>query len=176
MENLIKGKKGAIEDIILIIVTMFTLAIVMLVGIWLSNTFNSSIAPTFYNMSNISTVGFTSVNNIANNMFNYMYLAVFFVFVILLVISAFMTPTHPIFFAFSIILFIVLMIASVVLSNVYESITAVPAFSAAAAHLAIPNFLIGHLPLITAVIGVLLAIIIYSRSGFGAGGEAAVTR
>ena len=68
------------------------------------------------------------------------------------------------------------MIASVVLSNVYESITAVPAFSAAAAHLAIPNFLIGHLPLITAVIGVLLAIIIYSRSGFGAGGEAAVTR
>jgi len=167
------NKKGAIEDIIFIIVTLFGLSIMMILGVYLANTFSDKVAPAFGNISANSTIGFTAVTNIANNMFNYMYLAIFFVFVILMVISAFMTPTHPIFFAFTIVLFIFLMIASVVLSNVYEAISTVPQFATAVSHLAIPNMIMSNLPLITVIIGVLLAIVLYSRSGFGSSETAA---
>lgn len=169
------NKKGAIEDVLFIVISLFTLAIVLLIGVWLANTFNTSVAPTFGNLSANSTIGFTKVNEIANNTFNYIYLIVFFLFLILLIISSFMTPTHPIFFIFSIVLFVGLLIASVIMSNLYESLSAVPAFATAASRLTIPAYIMANLPLITAAIGVLLSIIIYSRTS-NPYGEGAVTR
>lgn len=166
------NKKGAIEDIVLIMVTLFGLAIVLLIGVYLANTFNTTVSPVFGNQSVNSTIGFQKVNDIANSTFNYIYLIVFMLFLILLIITAFMTPTHPIFFVLFIILFLFMILASVILSNVYDSISGTAIFATAVTKLPIQDLIMSNLPLVTAIVGVVLAIIIFSRSGISGGSAA----
>ena len=170
------NKKGAIEDIVLVMVSLFGLAVVMILAVYLANTFNTSVSPVFGNQSANSTIGFSKVNDIANTTFNYIYLMIFVVLLVAMIISAFLTPTHPIFFVFFIILFIVLMVASVVLSNAYESLAAAPVFATAVSKLAIPNLILSRLPLVTAVVGAILAVILFSRSSNPLGSDGVSTR
>jgi len=167
------NKKGSMEDSIFIIVLLFFTAIFFLFVYILNSAISTAAIPAFENVSAGSSVGMVTVNSIMDNTLNYIYLAVFFGLIISLMITAFLTPTHPIFFVFAIIIFIAMMIVSVALSNAYSAITAVPTFSTAVSHLPIIDFLMTNLPLVSIVIGVLGAIIIFSRSGTaGFGGQA----
>lgn len=167
------NKRGSIEDTIFIVILLFITALVFLFAYVINFAISGAAAPAFENMSAGSSVGFTAVNSIFDNTLNYIYLAVFFGLVISIIVTSFLTPTHPIFFVFAIFLFIVLMIVSVALSNAYSAITASSTFSSAVSHMPIMDYIMTHLPLVAIVIGVLAAIIIFSRSGQPAfGGQA----
>lgn len=170
---LITNKRGSIEDVVFITILLFITALVFLFAFVINSAISTGAAPAFENVSVGSSIGFTAVNGIFDNTLNYVYLAVFFGLVISLIITAFLTPTHPIFFIFAIIIFMALMIVSVVLSNIYSTITASSVFTSAVSHLPIMDYLMANLPLVAIVIGVLGAIIIFSRSGQqGMGGTA----
>jgi len=159
------NKKGSIEDSILIIILLFITALVFVFAYIINFAISSVAAPAFENVSAGSSIGFTTVNSIFENTLNYVYLAVFFGLIISLIVTSFMTPTHPIFYVFAIIIFIALVIVAVVLSNAYELITSSATFTAAVNDLPIMNYLMLNLPLVAIVIGVLAAIIIFSRAG-----------
>ena len=164
------NKKGSIEDSIFVIILLFIVAIFLIIMYVVSGAISAAAIPAFENVSAGSSVGMVSVNNIFDNTMNYVYLAIFFGLIISLVVTSFLTPTHPIFFIFAILIFIGLMIASVALSNIYEAMTSSATFTAAVAHMPIMDYIMLHLPLIAIVIGVLSAIIIYSRAGSPSGG------
>jgi len=166
-------KRGSIEDSVFIVILLFITALVFIFAFVINNAISSAAAPAFENASAGSSIGFTVVDGIFDNTLNYIYLAVFFGLVISLVVTAFLTPTHPIFFIFAIFVFIALMIVSVALSNMYSAITASATFTSATSHMPILDYIMTHLPLVAIVIGVLAAIIIFSRSGQpGFGGQA----
>ena len=164
------NKKGAIEDVVLIAILLFVTAIVFLFAFFLQDTIASNISPAFENITANSSIGITAVTGIFHNTLNYVYLAAFMALLIALCITAFMTPTHPIFYVFSVIIFIALMIVSVIMSNVYESVSGITELATAKATLTIPDYIMGHLPLISIAIGVLLAVILFSRSQQGGAG------
>jgi len=164
------NKKGSIEDSIFIVVLLFITALVFLFAYVINSTISTAAIPAFENVSAGSSIGFTTVNSIFDNTINYVYLAVFFGLIISLVITSFLTPTHPIFYIFAVIIFIALMIVSVALSNMYEAITANPTFSSAVAHMPIMDYIMLHLPMIAIVIGIIAAIIVFSRAGGPQGG------
>jgi len=167
------NRKGSIEDSVYIVILLFITALVFLFAYVINGAISSAAAPAFENVSAGSSIGFTVVNSIFDNTINYVYLAVFFGLIISLVVTSFLTPTHPIFLIFAIFVFIALMIVSVALSNAYSVITASSTFTAATSHMPIMDYIMTHLPLIAIVIGVLAAIIIFSRSGQGSfGGQA----
>ena len=159
------NKKGSIEDSILIVILLFITAIIFVFAYVINGAISSAAAPAFESVAAGSSVGLTTVDAIFDTTINYVYLAVFFGLIISLVVTSFLTPTHPIFYIFAIIIFIALMIVSVVLSNAYEMITSSSTFTSAVNHMPIMDYLMLHLPTIAIVIGVLGAIIIFSRAG-----------
>jgi len=164
------NKNGSIEDSIFIIILLFITALFFLFAFILNNAISTAAAPAFENVSAGSSIGLTIVDSIFDNTINYVYLAVFFGLIISLIITSFLTPTHPIFYVFAILIFFVLVIVAVVLSNTYEMITASSTFTSAVSHLPIMNYIMLNLPLIAVVIGILAAIIIFSRAGNPQGG------
>ena len=159
------NKKGSVEDSIFIIILLFITALVFVFAYVINGAISTAAIPAFENASAGSSVGFVAVNSIFDNIMNYFYLAVFFGLVISLIVSSFLTPTHPIFFVFALILFIALMIVSVALSNAYQLITSGSTFVDAKNAMPIMDYIMNNLPLVAIVIGVLGAIIIFSRTG-----------
>jgi len=167
------NKRGSIEDSILIVILLFITALVFVFAYVINGAISTAAIPAFENISAGSSVGFVAVNGIFDNTMNYIFLAVFFGLLISLIITSFLTPTHPIFFIFAIIIFIALVLVSVVLSNAYEAITSSATFTSAVSHMPIMDYIMLHLPLIAIVVGILAAIIIFSRAGQpGFGGQA----
>jgi len=164
------GKKASIEDSIFIVILLFFAAILFIFAFMINSAISSSAIPAFESISPGISAPFTTVNNIFNNTIDYVYLALFFGLVIPLIITSFLTPTHPVFYVLAIIIFIVLVFVSVVLSNAYEAIASLPVFNSAVSHMPILNYLMSNLPLISIIIGVIAAIIIFSRAG-EAGGQ-----
>lgn len=160
-----KNKRGSIEDSIYIVIFLFITALVFLFAFVINNAISTTAAPAFEAVAAGSSIGMTTVDSIFDHTINYVYLAVFFGLLISLIVTAFLTPTHPIFYLFAILIFIGLMLVSVVMSNMYEAITADATFTSAVTAMPIMDYIMLHLPLIAIVIGIIAAIIVYSRAG-----------
>lgn len=159
------NKRGSIEDSIFIVILLFITALVFIFAYVINNAISTGAAPAFENISAGSSIGFTVVDSIFEHTINYVYLAFFFGLIISLIITAFLTPTHPVFYLLSIIIFIALVLVSSIMSNMYESITSSATFTNAVHALPIMDYIMLHLPLISIVIGIIAAIIIFSRAG-----------
>jgi hypothetical protein len=96
-----------------------------------------------------------------------MYLALFFGLLIGLMITAYLTPTHPIFFPVAIIMLIGLVVVSAIISNTYSAIANIDVLQTSNATLNIIGFIMDKFPIIIAVIGIIAMVILFSRSNFG---------
>jgi len=171
MKPLLNSKKGSIQDVFLIGVLLFISAIFFVIIFIVQNKIDTAMSPALENVSVGSSIGITTVSNVFNNSLNYLYLAVFFALLIGALIMAYMTPTHPIFYVLAIILFIGLMIISVVLSNAWQTIAAANADTVnAVSHLSYANYIMNNLPIVSLVIGLLMAVILFARSSGGGSG------
>jgi len=172
MRKLLKDKRGS-EDVFLVVIFLFIAAVFLLFAFYLNSQITATASPVFESLVSGSSAPMTAVSSIFTGTINYVFLALFFGLLVSLLITSFMTPTHPVFFILSIILFIGLIVVSVILSNSYETIANLPQFATADSVLSIPHFIMGHLPMISLAVGILAAIIIYSRSNMGFGGGTA---
>ena len=162
-------KKGSVQDVFLIIIMLLVFAIFFVIMMIVQSHIDAAASPAFENVSAGSSIGITTVSSIFNNSLNYMYLAVFFALIIGTLIMAYMTPTHPIFYLLAIILFVGLMIISVVISNTWQSFAnASPEiYNTVTGHLTFADYILNNLPIVSLVIGVLVAIVLFARSGSG---------
>jgi hypothetical protein len=144
---------------------LLVFAIFFVVIMIVQDKINTAASPAFENVSAGSSIGITTVSSIFNNTLNYMYLAVFFALIIGTFIMAYMTPTHPIFYLLAIILFIGLMLVSVVISNTWQVFSTANAdIVTQVGHLSFADYILKNLPLVSIVIGVLVAIVLFARS------------
>jgi len=172
MKSLLKNKGGSIEDVFLIVCLLFLTAVVFIFAYVIQGKIDTAMSPVFEAEAPGSSIGITTVTSIFDNSLNYIYLAAFFGLLIATCIMAFMTPTHPIFYVLAVLMFMGLMVVSVIISNVWGEISTANAdLTAATAVLTIPDYIMSNLPLIAIAIGVLIAIILFSRTG---GSEATV--
>lgn len=168
MKSLMKSKKGSVEDVVLIVFLLFLTAVVFIFVFVLQDKIDTAISPVFEAQATGSSIGITTVSDIFDTSLNYIYLAAFFALMIATAVMAFMTPTHPIFYVFAIITFVGMMIVSAVISNTWASISTANADLVSATNtLTIPNYIMSNLPLISIVIGVIIAIILFSRTNSG---------
>lgn len=79
------------------------------------------------------------------------------------VIGAFAIRSHPIFYFVTIILLFIIGVINIILKDTYFAITSNPAFSGAASQFIFGTWFMTQFPFIMAVIGILIAIITYSR-------------
>lgn len=158
---MIKGKRGAIWDLFLIMVLLLFGSIMLMVthNIWYS------VAPEIEHKLNDSTVNatYTNIERTVDNL-DTIALAGFIIMIILMLILAFTVDFHPIFFFLFILLLVISVIVAVPISNTYQTIAATSQLSAAAASMPMQDWILSNLPFIIALIGFMMLIVMYGKS------------
>lgn len=167
-----KGKRGAMADVIFIMISLFTLAVFLLFMLFMQGQVFGSLAPAFENVTAGSSAPLTTLTTIFTSSFNYLYLAFFFSLLIGLIVTAYLTPTHPVFFPVAVILLIALVMVSGIISNIYTSISGTSALTSTNTSLSIVAWFMSNLPIIITVVGVIAMIVLFSKSAFTGGGFA----
>lgn len=154
------NKKGSIEDILWISVTLLTLSFFILIGFKISNEFNTKIQASDI----FEEQGKTAMNQI-NNMYpgvidkSFLMLAVGLAIVAL--ILAALVRVHPIFLIAFLIALGFLIFFAAIFADIYHEMAASEQFVDVAEQLTMINKIMLSLPFIVGIFGGLLAIIMY---------------
>lgn len=154
------NKKGSIVDVAIIPATLFLLALLFIFFYRIQTDVNTEIqaSPHFNNFTkDFSNQTVSYYPNIFNNSFMLIALGL----AIASFIFAALVRVHPIFIIFYIIGLIIVVVLSSVFSNAYETLANNPQLSTLATNMTHVNYIMRYLPLLVAIIGSILAIIMY---------------
>jgi len=160
MRRIKQNKKGSVQDLLLIGISLFVLSLVVLICFRISTSLNTE----FQANDNIDSYGKAAHQQITN-----MYPGIIdnsFIFVtVILSIGALMLAAlvrvHPIFLPIYIIAWIFVMFMCSIFSNAYQEMAANPDLSALATQMTFMNQVMTTLPFIIGIVGALLAIVMY---------------
>jgi len=167
-----KNKKGdAVLDTTSIMVVVFVFAFLVIVvytGFMsaqddMIDTLNDSSNPT----SNMSVQIVQSIGVEFPQVFDSALLIIFIGLWIFALVSAYFIDSHPLFFIFSIILIVFVLIAAMIINNVGEDLLSDSELSGSVAHFPISNFLISHLFVVMLVVAFSVVLILYGKRRMG---------
>ena len=155
--NLGLNRKGNVFDIIYIMIVLFLIAVVTLVGIKVYDAWDESNTITS-DTGNIIMQKADMTLTTLDGVFAFIIVMLF----ILVLISAFLINTHPVFFIVTLIMLIIALIIGAAFSNIFETLTG-DSLSGEAERLPIISELMGNLPFIVLVIIVAVAVVLYAK-------------
>jgi len=155
-----KNKKGSIQDVLYLGVIILFAAVVILIGYKIANVFDTNIQantdmPAEGKTASTKLVGYypTVIDN------SFLFLVIGMSIVTLLMAS--LVRVHPIFLVFFIIGLVFIIFLCGMFTNIYETMASDPLLSTEAAGLSKIGFIVGKLPFIIGIFGVVLMIIMY---------------
>lgn len=89
---------------------------------------------------------------------------VFFGLWIAVLVASFQIDTHPIFFAISLILLVAICVATVMISNFYQTLFADDSFVGLTSYFPMTNWLAEHLLIIVVAIGLSIMLVLYAKT------------
>ena len=98
-------------------------------------------------------------------MFDYLFPMIIIGLIIMLMVSASMMNSHPVFFVVSIVILGVAILLGVIFSNTYQQITEDANFGATSADFPITNVFMKYLPVVISIIIIATFIILFTKSG-----------
>ncbi len=163
MRNMFKHrakKKGSIQDVMFILVTLVVLACATLLSYRMMDSVNTKLQE-----SSLITVDGKAASDKLNNMYSGVIDQGFLLLFVGLCIGAMALATmvriHPIFFLFFIILVPILIVLGGVFSNMFQKMADNPQNSALADKLTGISYIMEFLPFIIGVVGFIISIIMY---------------
>ncbi len=149
--------KGSILDFLFIFIFLLIFAISTIVG--------SVILSNYADMSSNLGVSNISISQAQTTIANLDYVFIFITFgmAIAVVVGAFMIRTHPVFFVISLFGLLFIILISGQLANVYLEFAQNAQLISTAANYPYMELIFQNLPLITAVFGIIVAIVAYSK-------------
>jgi len=160
MRRIKQNKKGSVQDLLLIGVSLFVLSLVVLICFRISTSLNTE----FQANDDIDSYGKAAHQQITNMYPGIIDNSFIFVTVILSIgalILAALVRVHPIFLPIYIIAWIFVIFMCSIFSNAYQEMAANPDLSALAAQMTFMNQIMTTLPFIVGIVGALLAIVMY---------------
>jgi hypothetical protein len=155
--------KGTILDLPVIVIMLFALGVSIFFGYKLLLEFISG-TEGYLNPSNIALL---ERGKTAMQVFNYGFLFITVGFGIGAIIGAFMLDTHPIFLPFSIMMFIIFLFITAQFTNVFYEIASLVEFTAVTDAFPVIVTVFKNLPLILAVFGVIMLIVMFGKWRLG---------
>lgn len=156
------NKKGSIQEILFMAIFLFVLAIIIIVGAKIGTDFNKE-----FQSKDISTQAKETIQNNTDkysNVFDYIYLTVFVVFALGIMVSVFLLDTHPVLFWIAIILLAFALIPLVIINNAFSDFVTNSNIEAEYVNFTIMDFLFNDYVLTFAVIGIIIIVLLYSRT------------
>lgn len=155
-----QSKKGSVQDLLYIGITLFVFALVILICFRISTSLNTE----FQASDQIDSKGKAAHQQITNMYPGIIDNSFIFVTVILSIgalIMAALVRVHPIFLPIYIIAWIFVIFMCAIFSNAYQEMAANPDLSALATQMTFMNQVMTTLPFIIGIVGALLAIVMY---------------
>lgn len=151
----LRHKRGSLEDVLLLTILSFMLAIGGLFAIMIFKNINTNLQA----QAGISTEAKSMLNvmdtrlpKVIDGAFIFFYVC----FVLVGLFLAFQIPTNPAFFPISVIYFVLLTFISKIFSVIYARMAATSTMSTAAATLSITPYVFDKLPLFSFIFGILI--------------------
>jgi hypothetical protein len=174
LRNKFKSKKGAIElaDSFYVVVYLFAAALFIFILFYAFQQMKTPMADALGNSTDFSDSGI-DINSIYSqttggvSLFNTLFPFLLFGLIAMVVVSAFFIDSHPIFFFVSFIILGIVILISVVFSNIYQTITEDAAFGDTETNFSIMNLFMKKLPYIAAIIIFITVIILWGKSQGG---------
>lgn len=160
-------KKGDITDVIMIIITIFFLAVSFVTVGLVINYFTTIIQTTGLNDTTVAPNVIEGLNNISTNSINNGFIMIFAFLIIGLLVSSFLVRYHPIFIFLFIIFAGLAVFLAAILSNTYETFYAALSTNASLTSQPVITWIMSHLVAITIGISGLGMVVLFSRIGGG---------
>lgn len=161
------GKKGTADDLVLIVVVLFVFALVLVVVFKVSDSLNTE----FQANDKLTDKGkgaYENINNLYSGVLDNSFMLLTIGMSLMAIALAAMVRIHPIFIAFFIFVWLIVIFLSATFSNIYQTIAADSSMVGVANQLTFTSQIMGSLPWIVAVVGALLAIVMYKAYRGGA--------
>jgi len=155
-----RGKKGSVQDLLYVGVTLFVLSLVILICFRISTSLNTE----FQASDQIDPYGKAAHQQITNLYPGIIDNSFLFVTVILSIgtlILAALVRIHPIFLPIYLLAWMFVIFICAVFSNAYQEMAASPDFALLAIQMNLMNQVMTTLPFIIGIVGALLAIVMY---------------
>jgi len=158
------NKKGDITGVFYLVIMISAFAIFLLIVGYIVPQITTPLKNQIGISENINNSISTSAN-IAKHTLPTIWLFLFAGLLLGLFITAYFINTHPIFVPFFIIFLVGAIIVAVPLSNAYEALSANATLSSTATEQSAIGFIITKLPLVTFIIGLIIMIVTFAKSG-----------
>ena len=168
------NKKGGVGDIFVFVIFTFIFVLLFGIFIFIGGTAYTKVYTVLQNDTSIPNVNMTEVVNNSLGQVNTAYQSLYWISVMLIVgmiiglfISSILVRTHPVFLIPYFIMVIIAVVVSVVIELAYEKIVTDETLGAIYSNFVGANFFISHLPIVTALVGIVGAGILFFRLGSG---------
>jgi len=161
------NKKGSIEDVFFLIVTLLGLALFIIVVAYTIGTVTTEMEKTELNDSEAARVMFAESDKVIDKL-NPVYLAVFAGLTMSIFVTAFMIHSHPIFIPIYIIEMGFAIIIAVIANHVYDEFAANADLATIAAEQTYMTAIMGNFITIVTAVGIISMIIIFAKPFQGA--------
>lgn len=156
------NKKGSIEDIFFLIVTLLGLALFLIIVAYTIPQVTEGLEKTDINNSEAARFMFAESDNIMDKL-DPVYLIIFSGLVISIFIVSFMIQSHPVFIPIYILLMGFAIIIAVIANHVYDAFAASADLSVVAANQPFMAAIMNNFISIITVVGILSMIIIFAK-------------
>ena len=153
-------RKGSALDIIALCAIILALGIVIVVGTHIKD----NILPEFQEaLGGTAAQGIIDEVDVAFNVLDYVFIAVVVGMGAAAIVTAFMIPTHPVFFFISILLLMVALLLAPTFSNVFRTLTDDAEFSTIVDSYSMMKLVFENLPLFILMFGMLVMVATYAK-------------
>ena len=154
------NKKGSAQDLIMIMVILLVFAVVTLVMFKVTGSFKDQIA-TMPDIPAEATASTAQLTGVFSTSMDSVFLLLTIGLAIVALVLASMVKVHPIFIVFFLLAWLIIIFLSGVVSNIYAAMAESPALATEAAQLTFISTIMNYLPVIIAVIGILMMIVMH---------------
>ena len=170
MRSIIKQKKGELTDTLILLITLFILAIGLFILMYIIPAITGGLRTAGLNNSVAGSNAITSMDGLGN-IINNGFLILFVGLVISMFITSFMVRTHPIFLFLYIIFLAITILLSFYLGNAYYQLVQNPTFSSMVNTATFSNWIFGHIAEIMVAVGALSMIIVFAKFSSSGGNQ-----
>lgn len=167
--NLREEKKGDLPDMLVWLISIFVLAIGIFIFAFITPTITNALSDAGLNSSTEGTAAIESVSDIGTVTLQRGFFFLFIGLSISVMITSFLSRTHPIFLFLYILFLAVTITLGTYLGNAYQQLVDIPIFAETLASQTLINLVMDNLLIITLAIGALSMIIVFSK--FKSGGD-----
>lgn len=163
-----KNKKGELTDMFIFLITMFILAIGLLIMIFVIPNITTGLKSAGLNNSAEGVNAINGLERIGTHTINNGFLLIFVGLTLSMLITSFLVRTHPIFLLLYIFMLVITVILGAYLGNVYYDLQNSATFSSVIDDASYINTIMNHIVEITIGVAILSMIIVFAKfSTFG---------